>query len=536
MSDIQECDFLVIGSGIAGLYSAYLLSDIGNVVIVTKGSLTDSSTSFAQGGIASVIEAEDSFESHIQDTLIAGAGLCDFDAVSTMVTEGPDHIRKLIDLGVNFARDKDGNLELGREGGHSVNRIVHAADFTGQEIELLLEKTVRERNVKILENTSVVDLITRYHLTEGNPGEEKPRCFGAYVYDRSTWNINIIRSRYTILAAGGAGQVYLHNTNPSVSTGDGIAVAYRAGAGICNLEFYQFHPTALYSPGYPTFLITEALRGYGAVLKDQDGKQFMDHYDARKELAPRDIVARAIDAELKKSGTSHVYLDVRHKPERELKIKFPNIYETCRQRGIDITQSMIPVVPAAHYMCGGVKTDLDGQTDLEDLFAVGEVACTGVHGGNRLASNSLLEGLVFPGRIKRFIQEKGMKKDFDKPEIRPWINEGLHLTEEWVLVQHNFDNIRQVMWDYVGIVRSNLRLDRALRRINLLYDEINDFYKRAVIQNKVLELRNLALVARLIILSAISRHESRGLHYNTDYKENRETSRNYTILDRKMEK
>ena len=536
MSQVQDCDFLVIGSGIAGLYSAYLLSGLGSVTIVTKGSLTDSSTSFAQGGIASVIEGEDSFESHIQDTLIAGAGLCDFEAVRVMVTEGPDLVRNLIDLGARFARDASGKLELGREGGHSANRIVHAGDFTGKEIELLLEKTVRNKNITILENTSVVDLITRYHLTSGTPENEPPECFGAYVYDRTTWEIDIIRARHTILAAGGAGQVYLHNTNPSVATGDGIAVAYRAGADICNMEFYQFHPTSLYSPGYPTFLITEALRGYGAVLKDSSGISFMEKYDPRRELAPRDIVARAIDAELKRTGANCVYLDVTHKPMNELKEKFPSIYETCLERGIDITKDMIPVVPAAHYMCGGVKTDLDGQTLLKGLSAVGEVACTGVHGGNRLASNSLLEGLVFSARIVNFLKSQDLKKKNDIPDVRPWKNEGLHLTEEWILVQHNYENIRQVMWDYVGIVRSNLRLDRALRRINLLYDEINDFYKRAVIQNKVLELRNLALVARLIILSAISRKESRGLHFSTDYPETREPSTNYTILNRKMEK
>lgn len=511
-----DTDFLVIGSGVSGLYLALHLADHGSVVLVTKGDLREASTTYAQGGIASVLADADSFESHIADTMNAGAGICDPGAVEILVREGPAHIRKLMQLGAHFERDALGNLDLAREGGHSANRIVHAADLTGKEIEMVLENNVRSRPVQILEQHAVVELLTARH----SPDDPGAGVYGAYVYDRRTWDIHIIRAQATILATGGAGQVYLHNTNPEVSTGDGVALAYRAGALVANMEFFQFHPTGLYSErGGQTFLISEALRGAGARLLTYNEEPFMHRYDARLELAPRDIVARAIDSELKKSGSPHVWLDIRHLDRMTILEKFPNIFATCLDRGIDISSDLIPVVPAAHYMCGGVKTDYEGRTNLPGLFAVGETACTGVHGGNRLASNSLLEGLVFAGRIAQFLRSAARTT---MPRILPWQKDGLDNAEEWILVQANFLEIKQVMWNYVGIVRSELRLHRALRRIDLLLDEVQDFYKRTNIQNKILELRNLCLVARLIVMGAMGRRESRGLHFSTDYPENRE--------------
>lgn len=525
-------DFLVVGSGIAGLYTALNLSEIGQVIIITKSKITDASTTYAQGGIASVFSEKDSFEDHIRDTLVAGAGLCDETAVRILVEEGPKHIKKLIELGANFERDDSGNLDLHREGGHSHNRIVHSRDITGREIELTLERHIRNNpRIQVLEHHVAVELITQFHLAEeGDPILKEPVCYGAYVYSRETWEIFKIIAKATILATGGAGQVYLHNTNPEVATGDGIALAYKAGAIITNMEFYQFHPTTLYSPGQPCFLITEALRGFGARLLNYQGQTFMEKYDQRKELAPRDIVARAIDAEMKKSGSPFVYLDVTHKNSDEIKEKFPNIYKTCLERGVDITENWIPVVPAAHYMCGGVEVDVYGRTRLRGLYAVGEVSYTGVHGGNRLASNSLLEGLVFGYRIYEDLKKEIPIKE--KKKIRPWIKEGLSNPEEWILVQHNLQELKTIMWNYVGIVRSNLRLQRALRRIDFLYDEIMDFYNRTIIQNKILELRNIVLVAKIIILSALQRKESRGLHYTTDYPENRNPSKKYTRIMR----
>ena len=525
----RTVDFLVIGSGVSGLYAAYHLADHGKVLLITKSNVVEANTSYAQGGIASVLATTDSFESHIQDTLDAGAGLCDPEAVRILVTEGPRHIHKLMEMGAEFDRNAKGDLHLGREGGHSANRIVHSGDLTGKEVEDVLVDAVHRKGVELLEYTCGVELITNYHVQdEAAPGEKPPACYGAYVYDRNTWEISIIRARATILASGGAGRVYLHNTNPDVATGDGVALAYRAGAVVANMEFYQFHPTSLYMPGENSFLITEALRGFGAKLLDFERRPFMDRYDERQELAPRDIVARAIDAEMKRSGAPHVWLDCTGTDQEELMARFPNIYATCLKRGIDIGRQPIPVVPAAHYMCGGVRTDLHGRTRLAGLYAVGEVACTGVHGGNRLASNSLLEGLVFAHRIAEVIPDDALPQSGQLPLVRPWQKEGLLNPEEWILVQHNFGEIRHIMWNYVGIVRSTLRLNRALRRINLLYDEIMDFYKRTVLQTKSLELRNLVLIARLIIESALERQESRGLHFNTDYPENRDPSNHYT--------
>ncbi len=542
----EDVDFLVLGSGVSGLYLAYHLAALGRVLILTKAKVEDANTSWAQGGIASVLHSSDSFEKHIADTLEAGAGLCDEEAVRVLVTEGPRHIRKLMELGARFEQDAAGALHLGREGGHSENRIVHAADLTGREVERALLAACRGRNIEIREFVSAVELITRYHLKDSPvigrnvgtstgdavatpPGE--PRCFGAYVYDRQTWDITVVRARATILATGGAGQVYLHNTNPDVATGDGVALGFRAGAEVANLEFYQFHPTALYNPGAERpFLISEALRGFGARLLGADTEPFMQKYDPREELAPRDIVARAIDAELKRTGARHVWLDIRHRTREELLEHFPNIFAHCLDISVDISRDLIPVVPAAHYMCGGVRTDLWGRTCIAGLYAVGEAACTGVHGGNRLASNSLLEGLVFGARIAESLT--GAPEPAQMPDIKEWQKEGLANAEEWILVQHDFDEIKKTMWDYVGIVRSELRLNRAMRRIQLLNREIDDFYRRTVIQNKILELRNLGLVARLIVESALARAESRGLHFMTDFPENRSPSRQDTVLRR----
>ncbi len=579
-----EVDFLILGSGIAGLYAAYLLSFEGRVLLITKADLSDANTTYAQGGIASVLNANDSFKSHISDTLEAGAGLCDPKAVEILVTEGPEHIAKLIQLGTHFAHDASGQLDLRREGGHSQNRIAHVADFTGREIENVLIQAVTDRNVEILTQHSAVELITRYHLSDAHLSVGPPTCFGAYVYDRNSWNIFVVLARATILATGGAGQVYFHNTNSTVATGDGVAMAYRAGAAVANMEFYQFHPTALFQEAEKghdsSFLISEALRGSGAILRGWDNLPFMSRYDPRGDLAPRDIVARAIDVELKRSGAQHVWLDATQIHRESLMKQFPNIYSYCLDQGIDISRHPIPVVPAAHYMCGGVLTDHWGRTSVHNLFALGEVACTGVHGGNRLASNSLLEGLVFAGRIDKYLSgkapieeeqlpgkwlfslksapqnwpdrsphpsphDKSHDRSHDRshavlhdephrkaPFVKRWGREGLVNPEEWVLVQHNFDEIQRVMWDYVGIVRSNLRLGRAMRRILLLYEEIEDFYRRTVVQNKILELRNLALVARLIVESALMRKESRGLHFSVDYAESRTPSTENTVLRR----
>ena len=529
MTRVVDVDFLVLGSGVSGLYAALLLSEFGRVLVVTKENASESNTAYAQGGVASVLASTDSFEQHIADTLEAGAGLCDLHAVQALVQEGPAHVRRLMELGAQFQRTVTGELDLGREGGHSANRIVHAADLTGREIERVLEKSVRDRGIPILEYHAAVELITNYHLNEFP--DEPLSCFGAYIYDRRSWDISIVRARAVLLATGGAGQVYLHNTNPDVSTGDGVALAYRAGAVISNMEFFQFHPTVLPAGnGKRAFLITEALRGFGARLLGTDQQPFMQRYDSRLELAPRDIVARAIDAELKRTGARHLWLDARHAGRDALLEHFPNVYAHCLERGIDISRDLIPVVPAAHYMCGGVRTDLDGRTNLPGLFAIGETACTGVHGGNRLASNSLLEGLVFAARSAAFLQ--GNVRTAAHREVRSWNKEGLVNAEEWVLVQYNYEEVKKVMWNLVGIVRSGFRLDRALRRINLLHEEVQDFYRRTTIQNRILELRNITLVARLIVESALLRHESRGLHYTTDYPENRDPSDAYTDLRR----
>jgi len=526
--------FLVIGSGIAGLYFALKAAKLGRVTIVTKDAVDNAATTYAQGGIAAALGSWDNPQKHLADTLTAGAGLCDEQAVDILVREGVTRVQELIDMGMPFTRGGDGKLHFGREGGHNESRVLHTHDHTGRSIEsLLLAHLEKEENIQLKSNHCVVELATEHHL---KMRKNSQTAFGAYVLDCNSNTIDLITADYTILASGGAGRIYPVTTNPPVSTGDGVALAYRAGCRVRNLEFFQFHPTALAIRGRepaskPAFLITEALRGEGAILKNpKSGRAFMQDYHELRDLAPRDIVARAIDAELKRDGLDFVWLDITHREPDFTKEHFPLIYSTLIQKfNIDMTREPIPVVPAAHYMCGGVLVDYDGQSDLKNLFAIGEVASTGVHGGNRLASNSLLEGLVFAGRAVERIQKNASPTE--KPELMSWDHTNTKNPEEWVLISHDFKEIRSIMWDYVGIVRSTLRLERALRRIDVIYGEIIDFYNRTVISRDLLELRNLALVAQLTIRSALSRTESRGLHFMTDYAENREPSRNDTILE-----
>jgi L-aspartate oxidase len=526
-----KTDFLVIGSGVAGLTAAYKLSEFGEVTIVTKKFDYESNTNYAQGGIASVFSKTDNPEIHFRDTIEAGAGLCDVNATRILVEEGPSRVRELLDLGVPFTKDKDGNLDLGLEGGHREKRIVHAYDRTGREIESTLLSHVKSiSNIKILEHHNCVDLITPHHIKTKIKRENI--CYGAYILDSKKGDVLPFLARATIIATGGAGQVYLHTTNPAIATGDGVASAYRAGAFVKNMEFYQFHPTSLYHEKGNSFLISEAVRGKGGILRRTNGEPFMAEYHEMADLAPRDIVARAIDNELKKTGNSNVLLDVTHLIKPDIIKYFPSIYEKCKSLGIDITEQPIPVVPTAHYMCGGVETDVNGLTNIKNLYCVGEAACTGVHGGNRLASNSLLEGLVFAHRIAENIKENLTTITFteDHGEVPLWDKEGLKNTEEWVLLSHDLHEIKTIMSDYVGIVRSNLRLERAFRRINLIYDEVRDYYNRTIISNQLIELRNLTQIAKLIIGSALQRKESRGLHFSTDYPENRSPSRQDTIV------
>ncbi|MCZ8238212.1 MAG: L-aspartate oxidase [Leptospiraceae bacterium] len=526
----EKTDFLIIGSGVTGLFLALKVSEFGSVTIVTKKSDYESNTNYAQGGIASVFADNDNLEEHIQDTLIAGAGLCDPEAVRVLVEEGPSKVQELLEIGVPFNKDELGNLDLSREGGHRKNRIVHALDRTGREVEASLLTAVKSKNnIQILENHACVDLLTRHQIKDG---DSLPlRCYGAYILDTEDGEIAPLIAKRTIIATGGAGQVYQHTTNPSIATGDGVACAYRAGAKVKNMEFYQFHPTSLYHDQGNSFLISEAVRGEGGILRDMQGRAFMVDYHEMKDLAPRDIVARAIDNEMKKNGVPHVYLDITHKPSDFIKGHFPSIYETCLKLGIDITSQAIPVVPAAHYMCGGIETDLWGKTNIENLYAAGEATCTGVHGGNRLASNSLLECLVFANRIAKDIsRSKDLSYPAETSRIPLWNKEGTKNAEEWVLVSHDLYEIKSLMSDYVGIVRSNLRLMRASRRIQLIREEVKDFYNRTTVSLGLLELRNLALIADIIVRSALLRKESRGLHYSTDYPENREPSRNDTVI------
>jgi L-aspartate oxidase len=515
---VKPFDYLILGSGIAGLTFALKVAPQHRVAIVTKKDRAESNTNYAQGGIASVTSKEDTFELHVRDTLAAGAGLCKESVVRTIVEEGPASIAELIEMGMKFSeRDMPGEdggreLDLGREGGHSKRRILHSKDVTGREIErALLHAVSLQPNIEIFENHVAIDLITSQKL--GYVGEN--RCLGAYVFDKKGNRVWTFAAPVTLLATGGCGKVYLYTTNPDIATGDGVAMAYRAGAAIANMEFVQFHPTCLYHPRAKSFLVSEAVRGEGGILKTLDGREFMDAHHPLKSLAPRDIVARAIDAEMKKSGAEHVWLDITHKPARFLISRFPNIYQTCLNFGIDMTKDPLPVVPAAHYQCGGVVTDVNGQTEIPGLYAVGEAACTGLHGANRLASNSLLEALVCAHRAARQCQAAPLPPL--NLNIPLWQSGHATNADELVVVSHNWDEIRRLMWDYVGIVRTNKRLQRAQKRLANLQEEIREYYWNFIVTADLLELRNIATVAELIVRCALMRPESRGLNYNLDY-------------------
>jgi len=519
-------DFLIIGSGIAGLSFALNVAEHGDVALITKKEAMESNTNKAQGGIASVFGELDSFDLHIQDTLAAGDGICHQDIVEMVVREGPERIKELMQLGVGFNRLENSavtGLELGREGGHSQNRIVHASDMTGKEVERVLLELVRNHpRITLYENHIAIDLIT--YSTRMKRGmmiaTHEDSCCGAYVLDRQSRQVKTFCSRMTLLATGGAGKVYLYTSNPDIATGDGIAMGYRAGTTVANLEFVQFHPTCLYHSEAKNFLISEAVRGEGAVLVNSAGDPFMEKYDPQKDLACRDVVARAIDSELKERGDESVFLDISHRDTEMVKNRFPNLYRECLGFGIDMTREPIPVVPAAHYMCGGVVTDIYGRTDIGRLYAIGETACTGLHGANRLASNSLLEALVYAKTAAtKAVEELAENRHIDDPLPPLWDFVGTTDSDERIVVSHNWDEIRRMMWNYVGIVRSDKRLVRAERRIKNIQSEIKEYYWDFKVTGDLIELRNIATVAELIIQSALHRKESRGLHYNLGHLE-----------------
>ncbi|WP_027467541.1 L-aspartate oxidase [Deefgea rivuli] len=509
---MRKFDVLILGSGLGGMTIALQLAEKLKVGLITKRALRDGGSGWAQGGIAAVLDGSDSVELHIRDTQVAGAGLCDLDATRFIIENSKDAIDWLIKMGVPFTKDDEGEssyhgYHLTREGGHSHRRIIHAADATGAAvIDTLAIKVAAHPNITVLEEHIAVDLIT--------DKTEKNRCIGAYVYSKEKDQVETILAPFTVLATGGAGKVYLYTTNPDVATGDGIAMGWRAGCRVSNMEFIQFHPTCLYHPHAKSFLITEAVRGEGGILRLPDGTRFMPQHDERAELAPRDIVARAIDFEMKRGGFDCVYLDISYKPAAFVKEHFPNIYQRCLELGIDITKEPIPVVPAAHYTCGGLVTDLTGRTDVTGLYGVGEVACTGLHGANRLASNSLLECMVLGKAAAAHILQQ---TPVTLPEVPEWDESRVTDPDEEVVIAHNWDELRRFMWDYVGIVRTNKRLERALHRIELLEREIHEFYRNFRVSNDLIELRNLVITAELIVRCAMARKESRGLHYSRDY-------------------
>ena len=516
-------DVLIIGCGAAGLSLALRLADTARVIALAKGPVYEGSTYYAQGGVSAVLDAEDSIESHLQDTLIAGAGLCHADAVRFTVEHGRKVIEWLSDQGVPFTKESDteGHVDyhLHREGGHSHRRVVHAADATGRAIQTTLEERARQHpNITLYDHYSAVDLIASRKL-----GLSGNRCLGAYVLNRQTGQVEVISARVVVLATGGASRVYLYSSNPDGSTGDGIAMAWRAGCRVGNMEFMQFHPTCLYHPKAKSFLISEAVRGEGGVLRLPDGSRFMHHFDPRLELAPRDIVARAIDHEMKRLGAECLYLDISHQSADFIRSHFPNIDAKCREYGFDMTREPLPVVPAAHYTCGGVMTDLAGRTDLEGLYAIGEAAFTGLHGANRMASNSLLECLVFAAAASAHISAN-LQQITPPPALPAWDESRVTDSDEDVVITHNWQELRRFMWDYVGIVRTNKRLQRAKNRVDLLLREIAEYYGNFRISADLIELRNLALVADLIIRSALERKESRGLHYTLDYPATNDTA------------
>ncbi len=515
----KRVDFLVIGSGLGGLSYALKVAPYGKVCLITKSELDETSTRYAQGGIAAVTNDSDSYDKHVEDTLVAGDGLCNEEVVRMVVHEAPAQISELIRWGTEFDKESNGNYDLAREGGHSEHRILHHKDSTGAEIQRALSRQVKNHpNIEVLERHFAVDLITQHHL-----GKLVKRhltdieCYGAYVLDLATGEIHTFLSRITLLATGGTGNLYSTTTNPRIATGDGIAMVYRAKGIMENLEFVQFHPTSLYNPEEsPSFLITEAMRGFGGILRNQSGKTFMEKYDERGSLAPRDIVARAIDNEMKIHGDDFVYLDCTHLEPEALKKHFPNINAKCLTLGIDITKDMIPVVPAAHYMCGGVKVDMNGMSWIKRLYAVGEVASTGLHGANRLASNSLIEAIVYADRAAGQAVEQAKNLSIQEG-IPPWDDSGTTHPEEMVLITQNMKEVQQIMSNYVGIVRSNLRLERALVRLEIIFKETEELYKKSKLSKKICELRNLINVGYLVIKMAQARRESRGLHYNVDY-------------------